>query len=209
MSAAHPVDLLDQVLTRRAPAMLRGDDGSPQPLAHERWLGACCPVDDAIAAATTSPVLDIGCGPGRLLDALARHGRSALGIDLSPAAVGLAHVHGRQVRLGSVFGHVPGAGTWSTALLLDGSIGIGGDPALLLGRVRELLANGGAAIVEVEPPGAGTGTGRVRIEAEGRSSRWFDWARVDTTGIERCAAAAGFGITRLERLGGRWFAWLV
>ena len=34
--------------------------------------------------------------------------------------------------LGDVFGSVPGAGRYRTALVLDGNVGIGGSPALLL-----------------------------------------------------------------------------
>ena len=34
----------------------------------------------------------------------------------------------------SVFETLPGEGRWDTVLLMDGNIGIGGDPAALLGR---------------------------------------------------------------------------
>ena len=38
-------------------------------------------------------------------------------------------------------------------LLADGNIGIGGDPARLLRRVRELLAVGGRVVADVHPRG--------------------------------------------------------
>lgn len=173
-------------------------DDRRTPLAYERWLGPACPVDEAIAAAADGPVLDIGCGPGRMLDVLALQGTVAMGIDLSPAAVALARGRGRNVRLQSVFDAVPGH--WATALLLDGSVGIGGDPVALMRRVLSLAD---IACVEVDPPGSGTHTGRVRVEAGDVASGWFDWAHVDVGGI------AGLGeLQRMERHGDRWFAWL-
>lgn len=199
----HPAAMFDELLAESpAKAVLRRDDGHAVPLALERWLGPSCPVDEAVAAAAAGPVLDIGCGPGRLLDALARHGHWALGVDLSPVAVGLARSRGRRAVLGSVFDDLPGAGDWATALLLDGNIGIGGDATALLDRVRTLLRPGGRAIVEVEPPGAGTRAGRVRLELGDVASSWFPWAHVDADGIRELA-----DVSDVRRIDDRWFAW--
>ena len=136
-----------------------------------------------------APVVDIGCGPGRHLAALRRAGKRALGVDLSPVAVQLARRRGGAAIPGDVFGAVPGAGRWRTALLLDGNVGIGGSPALLLRRTRELLAAGGLAIVELDPPGAPTFRTRIRIEAPDVVSEWFAWARVGVDGIGPLARA--------------------
>jgi hypothetical protein len=108
--------------------------------------------------------------------------------------------------LGSVFDEVPGAGTWDTALLLDGNIGIGGAPGVLLARARELLAPGGTVLAEVEPPGARTSTTRVRLEAPDLVSEWFAWASVGVDGIEDIGAAAGFDALETLEVAGRWFA---
>ena len=54
---------------------------------------------------------------------------------------------------GSLWSQVPRAGSWRTILLLDGNIGIGGAPILLLRRAGELLAPGGAIVVETDPRG--------------------------------------------------------
>ncbi|MEJ7891021.1 MAG: class I SAM-dependent methyltransferase [Solirubrobacteraceae bacterium] len=202
--SVHPAAMYDELLV--APpeqVVLRRDDGHVTPLALDRWLGQSNLVDEAVAQAAVGPVLDIGCGPGRLLDALARHGHWALGVDLSPVAVGLARRRGRRAVLGSVFDDLPGVGDWATALLLDGNIGIGGDAAVLLARVRTLLRPGGSAIVEVEPPGAGTRGGRVRLEQGDVTSLWFPWAHVDADGIRELADVAD-----LRCIGGRWFAWV-
>ena len=109
--------------------------------------------------------------------------------------------------LGSVFEHVPDAGSWGTALLLDGNIGIGGEPAALLARARELLAPGGAVLAELDPPGAWSGATRVRLEAPGVVSEWFPWAHVgvDTVAGGRRARPAS-RVDWTMRSGGRWFA---
>lgn len=191
-----------------AQARLRRDDGLVLPLALERWLGPTTAPDEAVATAAVGPVLDIGCGPGRLLDALARHGKWALGVDLSPVAVSLARQRGRRAMLGCVFEEVPGAGEWATALLLDGNIGIGGDASALLRRVAALLRPGGLAAVEVEPPGAGTREGRIRLEAGDTVSHWFPWAHVDADGVSAIAAEAGLSVRHTTSVEERWFAWL-
>ena len=52
-----------------------------------RWAG---PIDDADATVLdrcVAPVLDIGCGPGRFVLALAERGQAALGVDITGTAV--------------------------------------------------------------------------------------------------------------------------
>jgi hypothetical protein len=105
-----------------------------------------------------------------------------------------------------VFGEVPRAGTWRTALLLDGNIGIGGAPAALLRRARELLAPGGAVLLELDGPGAPSRRIRARLEAPGVVSEWFAWASVGVDGIGALAAEAGFAAAAPTCAGGRWFA---
>ena len=198
----------DAVFAAPAAAVaLRFDDGALAPIAHHRWLEPAAGADDAVADAAVGPVLDIGCGPGRMLAALSARGTDALGIDSSPAAVALARARGRRAVLRSVFDDVPRAGEWVTALLLDGSIGIGGDPVALLRRARALLAPEGTILAEVEPPGTGTRAGRVRLEGR-HVSHWFDWAHVDTDGVAAVAEEAGLAVLRRRRHGNREFAWL-
>jgi SAM-dependent methyltransferase len=159
-----------------------------------------------VLARATAPVLDIGCGPGRHLAALAAAGHEGLGLDLSPVAVRLARARGAEVILRSVFADVPSAGTWRTALLLDGNIGIGGAPAALLARARALVAPGGAVLVETGPPGAPTRRIRVRLETPGAVSPWFGWATVGAGAIASLARAAGLRPRATFAAGGRWFA---
>ena len=180
-------------------------DGAIVPLALERYLGHADATDEQILSAIRGPVLDVGCGPGRHLHALARRGVFALGVDLSPVAVELARGGGGRAIVGSIFGDLPGAGTWQSALLLDGNIGIGGDPARLLRRVGALLARTGEVLVELEPPGSPTTGTRARIETAGRMSAWFPWARVARPDIGRIAARRASRAGRFTA-GGRWFA---
>ena len=105
-----------------------------------------------------------------------------------------------------MFDAVPGAGDWRSVLLLDGSLGIGGDPVALLVRVAELLAPDGAAWLELDPPGTLTATELVRLEAGGRRSAPFRWSRVPPDALAPLAGAAGLCQTDAWTAGGRAFA---
>ena len=185
---------------------IRSQDGDVEPMMLDRWLAPTSPVDDRIVARAAAPVLDVGCGPGRLLEALAAAGKAAVGVDLVPTAVGIARSRGGTVVEGSIFSDVPDAGNWATALLLDGNIGIGGWPTALLERVAVLLRPGGEAFVELDPPGATTQTTKVRIESDGQVSEWFDWARVASDAVAPIAAGAGLQALETFEDEGRWFA---
>jgi SAM-dependent methyltransferase len=187
-------------------ARVRSADGTLEPLPLDRWVGAADAADTEVLELAEPSVLDLGCGPGRHLAALRAGGKVALGVDLSPVAVRLARRRGAAAIPGDVFGDVPWAGRWRTALLMDGNVGIGGAPEALLHRTRELLAPGGAALVELDPPGAPTLCTRLRIEAPGVVSEWFRWARVGVDGIEPLAARAGLPVEDLRCPGGRWLA---
>ena len=192
----------------RPSARLRRSDGRSEPLHVDRWVAPADAVDVEILAGVEAPVLDLGCGPGRHLAALRAAGKRGLGVDLSPVAVRLARGRGAEVINGSLWSQVPRAGTWKTILLLDGNIGIGGAPVLLLRRSGELLADGGAIVVEVDPPGAPTHRVRVRLEAPGVVSEWFRWARVGLDGVAGVAAQAGFEVAEARTLAGRTFVTL-
>jgi len=181
------------------------EDGIRLPLELERWLGDPDPVDRDLVRWVLAPVLDVGCGPGRHVVALAAVGIPALGLDVAPSAVHLARTRGACVLERSVFGRVPGAGRWATALLLDGNAGIGGDPEALLARLRTLLRPGGRILVEVEEPGVAGARLHARIETPVRSSSWFPWARVGVDDLERLGVACRLAVREVWQRGGRWF----
>ncbi|WP_163553310.1 class I SAM-dependent methyltransferase [Candidatus Frankia alpina] len=152
------------------------------------------------------PTLDVGCGPGRLVAALAARGIPALGIDVAPLAVRLTRQTGAVALRRDVFGRVPAEGRWAALLLADGNIGIGGDPVRLLRRARQLLAPTGHALVEVDPPGAPAGSVRLRLEdAAGRVSKPFAWCLVGVDQLAAVAPAAGLLVARSWQSTGRHF----
>lgn len=178
----------------------------PRPMQVGLWTGPCTEVDERVLRRAEAPVLDVGCGPGRHVRCLARAGILALGIDASPAAVGLARRFGAPARLGSIFDPVPGAGTWGSALLLDDNLGIGGDPERLLRRVHALLAPGGSIIVEVDPPGGHTGPVMARLDGPAGTSAPFPWAVVASDGLEKIIRNAGLFVEDGWDDSGRHFA---
>lgn len=188
---------------------LRFEDGGVRPLEIARWVSGADAVDEQALAALDGPVLDVGCGPGRHLHALARRGVFGLGVDLCPAAVELARGRGANAIVGSIFGDVPHAGRWASALLLDGNIGIGGRPARLLQRIVSLLAPDGAILVELAPPDTDTVETLVRIETASAISEWFAWAEVSAASIGELAERAGVGVSDVWLHHDRWFALVV
>jgi SAM-dependent methyltransferase len=203
------VDIYARALASEAPRLrARRPDGGVIPLALERWLGPLTAADEAVLDRARAPVLDVGCGPGRHVLALARRGHLALGVDIAPAAVRVAVQRGAAAIEASVFERIPGAGTWGSALLLDGNIGIGGSPAALLARLRQLLRAGGVVLVELDPPGIGTTSERLRLELDGQVSRAFPWAYVGADAIAEPALAARFGVAETWESERRWFAQL-
>jgi SAM-dependent methyltransferase len=171
-----------------------------------RWRDEPDAADEVLLAACLGPTLDVGCGPGRLVETLTRRGLIALGVDVSPIAVHLTKARGAAALCRDVFERLPGEGRWRHLLLADGNIGIGGDPVLLLRRARELLRPDGSVLAELDPPGTGLRRQQVRLsKADGRGD-WFDWARLGPDGLERTAVEAGLGVRWLSERGGRWFA---
>ncbi len=188
------------------PPIARSIDGWSRRALVERWRGPADAVDERALAGLAGPVLDVGCGPGRHLHALARRGVFGLGVDLSPVAVGLARGAGAHAIVGSIFDELPRTGDWGSALLLDGNIGIGGCPDRLLHRVRTLLAPGGQVVVELEGPERPSVQTRIRLETADAVSDWFPWAEVSVTDADRFALDAGLEVGEHWEHDHRWFA---
>ncbi|MFF7022907.1 methyltransferase domain-containing protein [Streptomyces klenkii] len=200
----------DAVSTGRGPLFLRRTDGWMLPLDVERWCAEADPADLTVLDRCRGPVIDIGCGPGRLVTALATRGHPVLGVDVSPAAVDRTRRGGGAALCRSVFAPLPGEGRWGTALLIDGNIGIGGDPAALLGRVARLTAPGGLLIAESAGPDAGERVDeRVEVRVDdgrGRTGPPFPWARVGTAALTRHARRAGWRVAERWTVSGRSFS---
>lgn len=188
------------------PCTVWAGDLAPEPLPTQAWLAPAGPDDLAVLASCAGPTLDVGCGPGRMAEALALLGHPVLGIDVVPEAVRQTRSRGVPALRRSVFDPIPGAGRWATALLADGNVGIGGDPVALLERLRELVAPDGRVVVEVAAEGTGVVTRHVRLEtAHGRSGE-FPWTSVGADAIQAVAHAAGLGAATVHEHGDRSWA---
>ncbi|GAA3576306.1 class I SAM-dependent methyltransferase [Amycolatopsis ultiminotia] len=172
----------------------------------DRWTDGCGQGDAVLLDACEGPTLDVGCGPGRLTAALTRRGVVALGVDSSPIAVQLTRQRGASALQRNVFDRLPGEGRWNHVLLADGNIGIGGDPGVLLRRVRELLTGDGDVLVELEAPGHGLRRDHVRLRPRSAGGRWFTWAWVGVDAVAEVAARTGFRVDWTTSHGHRWFA---
>ncbi|EOD66826.1 hypothetical protein, partial [Amycolatopsis vancoresmycina] len=138
--------------------------------------------------------------------ALAGRGVVALGVDSSRTAVALTRRRGGSALQRNIFDRLPGEGRWQHALLADGNIGIGGDPAALLRRTARLIAADGDVLVELEPPGHGLRHERVRLRPGHADVAWFTWAWVGVDAIAEVAVRAGLRVGWTTRRGQRWFA---
>ena len=206
VDAAVPVAQVFASAMRGDPCLLLDADGARGLLPTAAWLRDADPVDEALLGLCHGPTVDIGCGPGRMAQALARRGRPVLGIDIVPEAVRLSIDRGVAALLRDVFDPVPGEGRWETALLADGNIGIGGDPVALLSRVRDVIAATGRVVVEVAPPGTGVRTRHVRLETEIGRSDPFPWTLVGADAIAAVAGAAQLRLVSQHRYGERFCA---
>jgi hypothetical protein len=93
--------------------------------------------------------------------------------------------------------------------LLDGNIGIGGDPPLLLSRIACLLRSAGRVLMEVEVPGASSRMLTARLETSEGIGLDFPWAVVGADDAPDLARRSGFSVRELWSEEGRWFAELV
>ncbi|MEV5843958.1 methyltransferase domain-containing protein [Streptomyces sp. NPDC051985] len=205
-TGADPADPYAAALrTGQGPLFLRRTDGWLLPLEVERWCARADPVDRAVLDRCEGAVLDVGCGPGRLVTELAFRGRTVLGIDVSAAAVEHTVRLGGQALRRSVFEPLPGEGRWGTVLLMDGNVGIGGDPGALLGRAAQLLVPGGLLIAETAAVDVDERADvHLTGDAHDAAGAPFLWARLGTPALLRYAR--GWEPAGQWAAGGRRFA---
>lgn len=191
------------------PLHLVTDDGREIRMDTGRWLA---PIDDAdrtVIQRCRPPVLDVGCGPGRFVLALAERGMAALGVDIAMAAVSLTRRRGGPALQRSIFDRTPGEGRWPTVLLMDDNLGIGGDPAALLARVRTLLTGTGQVLVETHASAGADARLTVRLRRGGELVEpAFPWAEVGADALRGYATDTGYAVGEVWSVGGRSFALL-
>ena len=185
----------------------RAADG-PDVLPVATWRRTRTTADLALLAHCEGPTLDVGCGPGRLTEALAERGHVVLGIDVVHEARRpdpRAGVSPRSAATSST--PLPGEGRWQTVLLADGNIGIGGDPVAL-------LAPGSRAARPARPGGRRARPPRVTAAArsgrcwqcDGVRSRRSGGRSSAPTTSRAVARHAGLRRSREHTVGDRWCA---
>ncbi|WP_338752019.1 class I SAM-dependent methyltransferase [Janibacter alittae] len=207
-TAHRPVAELFAATLQGEPSVVHGlgEQGSVVPVS--RWAEDADASDEALLSQCVGPTLDVGCGPGRMTQALALRGACVLGLDLMREAVAQTRARGASAIQRDVFLGVPGEGRWGSVLLADGNIGIGGDPVRLLCRVADLLAVGGRVVLDLAPPGHGLDRRVLRLEVGDRLSEPFAWGVLAPEALPHVAAVAGLEVMEVRCEGSRWIALL-
>ena len=181
------------------------DDASEgaESLEVHRWSAPADAADLATLEGLRGPLLDIGSGPGRMVRAALDAGLQAWGVDADAAAVATCRAMGLPVLRRSVFDPLPLEGAWSSLLLLDGNVGIGGDVPALLARCAELLHRGGRLVVEAHPDPERDVAALWRVRGAAGDSDPFPWSQVGLPALLR--AAEDFALEHVWETDGRWF----
>lgn len=190
----------------RGPLFLCRSDGWMLPLEIERWCADADEVDQEVLRRCRGSVLDIGCGPGRFAVALRARRHEVLGIDVSAVAVQRTRDNGAEALCLSVYDRLPGEGSWNTTLLMDGNIGIGGDPTALLRRIADITAPDGLLLVEVANMDVDERVTVHVADSNGGRGDHFAWARLGIEALSRLASDTDWRLDEHWQVDGRGFA---
>ncbi len=191
--------------TGHGPVYLRLADGRRIRMPVHRWQAPPTAADETVLERCVSPVLDVGCGPGRLCRELLGRGAFALGVDVAPRAIAQITALGGIALCRSVFDRLPGEGAWQTVLLTDGNVGIGGDPRALVYRCFQLTAPRGFLLAEVDPDDVEELCTARFEDIHGHGGPPFPWARVGASALHRIADDLALSVTDQWRCGHRCF----
>ncbi|MYR04844.1 class I SAM-dependent methyltransferase [Gordonia sp. SID5947] len=202
------------LLLRDDECFLRHVDGSVQRLPVARWRGesrdpADRIFDEELVSRCAGATIDLGCGPGRFVAALTARDRVALGVDHSRAAVAETRRRGAVALCRNIFDRLPGEGRWQNVLVMDGNIGIGGDPTRVLRRAADLIEAAGVVHVELDPDVEHVDHQTVRLESGSAVGPWFRWARLGVLGLEDAARESALAVRSIRRISEREVAELV
>jgi SAM-dependent methyltransferase len=201
-----PFEVVFSHALRGEECTVRTADSPPVPLPVASWRSEADPVDKLIIRHCSGATIDVGCGPGRLTAELAAAGHVVLGIDVVPEAVRQTRQRGVSALHRDVFEPLPGEGRWESVLLVDGNIGIGGDPVALLERLRGVLVRHGRIVVEVGAPGTPTDSVEAQLACGCAATAYFPWAVVGVDGLAALASRAALSVRAVDRYDARWCA---
>ncbi len=202
---SQPVDRLFDRAYAGAPLQLDLEVEQVLSIDVARWSGAADAVDQLIVSRCEPPVLDLGSGPGRLVQALTDSGQPALGVDISAAAVDLSLRRGAPAIRARIEDPLPAEGRWGTVLLIDGNIGIGGDVHRLLTRCRDLVSPGGLIICEVDAARDGHDQADLILRSRQASSTTLAWSRIGAAALASLAAHLDLWVSEEWSADGRTF----
>jgi SAM-dependent methyltransferase len=156
-----------------ATARLVRSDGVEVELSVHRWRDPAAGEDRWLLDRCAGSTLDLGCGPGRLVEALLARGLPALGVDVSTVAEAACRRRRVPMVRRDVFAPLPAEGQWDHALLADGNIGIGGGTVLVEtgGRPEELWRGTARALRPRRAPGHSPGSPRTPACTGPRATR--------------------------------------
>jgi SAM-dependent methyltransferase len=224
-------DVFDLALTAPAgtPLLIERPDGHTSTTDLDWWLhrdNARPPADLAALdwAAAPGSALDIGCSTGRHLHYLQQRGITALGIDTSAAAIGLARAAGLDARLADARHFTP-PGPVDTVVALGGGLGIAGTRQAadaFLARLASWLTPAGQVIVssvdwtatadqhrawvdDARAQGRYPGDVALRLRHGTSTGEQFDWTWIDPSTLTAVADSAGLRIAALRRFGPAWY----
>ena len=214
MTSATPADLLGAAMVdfaagRRSPAWLRVAPG--RRLTHDlaAYFAPVTAHERALLDLVEGPVLDVGCGPARHARLLQARGLTAIGLDRSFLALGLARSLGLRHWLHGDARSVPLPAV-RTALLLDGNLGLAGSPAgavQLLRRLASACGPGGRLLVGGRAPRQGRLRPLVvRHEYRELVGPWGRWLQVGLPAVLDLAHPAGWRLQHAATAGAQYWA---
>jgi SAM-dependent methyltransferase len=201
--------MVDFATGRRSPVWLRVVSG--RRLTHNlaAYFAPVTAQERALLDLVQGPVLDIGCGPARHARLLQGRGLTAIGLDRSLMALGLARLLGLRhwVHADVRSGLLPPA---HTALLLDGNLGLAGTPAAagqLLHRLAAACGPGGQLLLSGRAPrNGGLRPMVVRDEYRDRVGPWGRWLQASLPAVLHLAYPAGWRLQYAATAGADYWA---
>lgn len=170
-----------------AAAASYGDGAALQQAAAQRLLAALADFPPG------ERLLDLGCGTGAHLSALANHGRQLLAVDLAPEMVAHARMRGVEALVADAE-QLPLADGSFDRIFSNLMVQWLADLNQVLAEVKRLLAPGGVAVISTLAAGTLGELGEAFAAVDGRPhiNRFLPLAE-----IEAQAVAAGFGHSRV------------